>query len=81
MTVTEEGSKELIANERRWADRFRAFADSIDGHSAALEDEVEARDRAIVEAIDLGWHRAKVAAWCRISKGRVTQIIAARCAE
>ncbi len=69
------------ASRAQWERRFTACADSIDGHHAAWEDEIEARNRLIVQAFDLGWNRSQVARWARVSPTRVTQVVAHWCAE
>ncbi len=69
------------ASEQRWERRFAHFAETIEGLTAAREDELEARDLAIVQAIDVGWSRRRVARWAHVSETRVTQIIARRCAR
>jgi hypothetical protein len=45
---------------------------------AALDDELEVRDAAIIEAIDAGQVFAEVARWAELSPARLNQIIARR---
>ena len=54
---------------------------AVEGHFAGWHDEIEARDRIILEAIDEGWPPGKVARWAGVSAGRVVQIVARRGAE
>lgn len=62
-------------------DRLRASAETCDALRCNYEDELEARDRIVLEAIDLGWGRSQVARWARFSPSRVTQIIARRAVD
>jgi hypothetical protein len=61
--------------------RLERTAQSVDQLRAALEDETEARDQLILEAIDAGHSRSEVARWSRVGRTRVTQIVAARALE
>jgi hypothetical protein len=54
---------------------------AVQGHYAGWCDEIEARDRIILEADADGWPPAQIARWAGISAGRVTQIVARRGAE
>jgi len=53
---------------------------AVEGYYAAWHDEIEARDKIILEAVDEGWPAAQVARWAGVSPGRVIQIIARRSA-
>jgi hypothetical protein len=55
-------------------ERLAATAERIAALRTELEDECESRDRLIVEALDLGWERAQVARWSKMSPTRVGQI-------
>jgi hypothetical protein len=61
--------------------RLRAAGELCDSLRTELEDELEARDRIILEAIDLGWGRSQVARWAKVSNTRITQVIARRAVE
>lgn len=54
---------------------------AVEGHYAGWLDEIEVRDRIILEAIDEGWPKGRVARWAGVSAGRVVQIVARRGAE
>jgi hypothetical protein len=54
---------------------------AVEGHYAGWHDEIEVRDRIILEALDEGWPSGKVARWAGISPGRVVQILARRGAQ
>jgi hypothetical protein len=54
---------------------------AVEGHFAGWHDEIEARDRIILEALNEGWPPGQVARWAGISPGRVVQILARRGAE
>lgn len=59
-----------------WATRLGKCADDVDGYQDGLDDSIETRDKAIVQAIDAGWSGGKVAGWARVSRTRVNQILA-----
>ncbi len=61
--------------------RLSASADAIEGFQAALEDEVEVRDRLILEAVDHGCPKRAVGRWARISESRVHQVVLRRSLE
>jgi hypothetical protein len=63
--------------ETRLADARMA----VEGYYANWVDEIEARDRIILEAVDDGWSPGKVGEWAGLSGARVTQIVARRAAE
>jgi hypothetical protein len=44
----------------------------------SYEDELEYRDRIILEALDEGWPRNEVARWARVSPARISQVIIRR---
>jgi len=75
-TINDRADSEAV-----WMRRLGACSDTIAALGGAREDEIETRDELIVKAIDLGWPRRQVARWAKVSETRVTQIIAARCAE
>lgn len=54
---------------------------AVEGHYAGWLDEIEVRDRIILEAIEEGWPKGKVARWAGVSAGRVVQIEARRGVE
>lgn len=53
-----------------------AHADAVEGFYANYVDALEARNRAILTAVDRGFSKRKIAAAFRVSEGRVTQIVA-----
>jgi DNA-binding NarL/FixJ family response regulator len=53
-----------------------AHADAVEGFYANYADALEARNHAVLVAVDQGWSKRKIAAAFRISEGRVTQIVA-----
>ncbi len=61
--------------------RLKAAADGVDAALESWEDEIEARDRIILEAMDAGMHRADVARWAKLTPARVTQVVARRAAQ
>jgi len=61
--------------------RLRAAADACYDLRTSYEEELELRDRIILEAIDQGWPRGEVARWARVSPARITQVIARRVPE
>lgn len=61
--------------------RLAAARTAVEGHYGAYVDEIEVRDRIILEAVDEGWPTGQVARWAGISPARVIQIVARRGAE
>ena len=51
-------------------------ADAVDGFYANYVDAVEARNRSILALWDAGWSRPDLAGAFRLTKGRITQIVA-----
>ena len=62
--------------EAYWVRRLGGLADQIEGLEAALGDEMQRRNAAIVEAIDLGWPIQRVAKWSRLSRTRIHKVLA-----
>jgi hypothetical protein len=56
--------------------RLRAGAESVESSAALWRDRVVARDAVILEAIAAGLPRSHVARWARLSRVRITQIVA-----
>lgn len=75
LSARQENEPEQMG-ETAWCDRLGLCADNIDGYHFAHVDEIEVRDRLIVQAVDLGWPQGQVSRWARISHARVTQILA-----
>lgn len=63
------------------ARRIGLASDAVDALRDAYEDELEARDRLLVAAVDAGWPIREVARWARISHTRLNQVVARREAE
>jgi hypothetical protein len=79
MTATvPTGSKKrpIQLTDTDWATRLGKCADDVDGYQDGLDDSIETRDLAIVQAIDAGFSGGKVAGWSRVSRTRVNQILA-----
>jgi hypothetical protein len=57
---------------------LRKAADICHELRTSYEDELEYRDRIIMEALDAGWPRYEVARWARVSPARITQVIVRR---
>jgi hypothetical protein len=64
--------------EGEWEERIGRAAEDCEALRAAYEDELEVRDRLIVDALDAGWTRGKVSRWARLSPARITRIVARR---
>jgi DNA-binding NarL/FixJ family response regulator len=58
-----------------------SHADAVQGFYANYVDALEARNRAVLVAVDQGWSKRKIASAFRVSEGRVTQIVAMVAAE
>jgi hypothetical protein len=65
-----------VHDEGYWASRLAELAEHVDGCQIALEDEIERRNTAIVQALDDGWQQTDVARWARLSRARVHRIVA-----
>jgi len=61
--------------------RLAEASAGVRGHYGAWQDELEARDRIVLEAYDDGWATGTIARWAGISPQRVVQIVARRGAE
>lgn len=59
-----------------WEARVRRSGEAVAGSFAGWVDDVAARDRIILDAIDGGCRALDVARWAGLSKQRVTQIVA-----
>lgn len=60
------------------ARRLLAAAHAVGASRANYEDNLELRDRLVVEACDAGYRWQDVAKWAGLSNARVNQIIAKR---
>lgn len=67
---------EVSASPRaQMVERLNRADEAVRGAFAFYDDELQARDRLIVEATDAGWTMKDVAAAARISVPRVNQIL------
>ena len=64
-----------------WEARARAAGVDVEAKRRAWEEAIDARDAIIMEGYDAGRHVGDVARAALVTKGRVTQIVAARSAE
>lgn len=56
--------------------RLDESASAVEGYYGAYRDELEVRDRLVLEAMNEGWSTSKTARFARLTPQRVIQIVA-----
>jgi hypothetical protein len=69
------GKVHLSRQEEGFKARLTAAADSVEALRGSYEDELEARDHIVLEAVDAGVTRGQAARWARLDPARITRIV------
>lgn len=70
------GRVELSPQEQGFKERLSAAANAVEAIKANYDDELEARNAIVVEALDAGVTRGNAARWAKVDPARITQIVA-----